>query len=38
MFPLLWIAITALLLGGAFVITSRNGPSTESSSPAAFVH
>ena len=36
--PLIGMVIIALLLGGAFLIVSRNGPSPDEGRPAGFVH
>ena len=36
--PLIWAAIVALLLGGAFLIVARDGPAAQGSSPAGYFH
>jgi hypothetical protein len=38
MAPLIWAAILALLLGGAFLIVARNGPTAQGEAPAAYSH
>ena len=36
--PLMWTVILALLLSGAYLIVSHNGPTPDGGSPAGFVH